>query len=244
MNEDNSNLNNSAGQYGSSSQQGDTSSAPSTDSNGQSYQSQSIFQQNYGATSFAASGDHTTQFGGNPQYDSQTPYDQASQGYYQQQGSSIYSNQAYNSPPQQGYAPYSSQPYGSQPYGAQPSGSPYMNGYGYQNPQNGYPGYGVPAHPKPGASKPIPYGYKQKSQLVAAVLAFFLGTLGIHNFYLDKNARGAAQLGLYIFGWVTVILGVGVVIVGAVGIWAFVEFIMIIIGSGGYDRDGNGVPLD
>lgn len=41
----------------------------------------------------------------------------------------------------------------------------------------------------------------------------------------------------------TLVVFIGFFIGGALSIWAFVEFIMIIAGAGGYDRDGRGIPL-
>lgn len=71
-----------------------------------------------------------------------------------------------------------------------------------------------------------------KSKLAAALLAFFLGGLGIHNFYLGYTGKGIAQLLLSVVGWI--------IIIGPIisGIWAFVEFILIIAGSLN-DSDGN-----
>lgn len=49
-------------------------------------------------------------------------------------------------------------------------------------------------------------GYPRKSLLLAYVLWFFLGVLGIHQFYLGKVGRGL----LYLF--TAGILGIGVII--------------------------------
>lgn len=72
-----------------------------------------------------------------------------------------------------------------------------------------------------------------KSKVAAALLAFFLGGIGIHNFYLGYTGKGIAQLliSLLSCGFLAPISG----------IWAFVEFIMILIGS--ISTDANGVPL-
>ena len=43
--------------------------------------------------------------------------------------------------------------------------------------------------------------------LIAALLCFFLGTLGVHWFYLGNTAKGLARLGLFIGGYATVIAG-------------------------------------
>jgi len=62
-----------------------------------------------------------------------------------------------------------------------------------------------------------------KSKVAAALLAFFLGCLGIHNFYLGYTGKGLAQL------LITVLTaGYGIIVTG---IWAFVEFILILTGS-------------
>lgn len=83
----------------------------------------------------------------------------------------------------------------------------------------------------------------QKSWVVAAILAFFLGSVGAHNFYLGRKVRGGTQLLLTILGYLTMILLVGYLIVGFVGLWAFLEFILILVGAGSYRFDSNGQPL-
>ncbi len=66
-----------------------------------------------------------------------------------------------------------------------------------------------------------------KSRLVAFLLAFFVGVLGVHNFYLGKTGLGIAQLILTI------------TIIGSIAssIWALVDWIMIVAGSA-KDSDG------
>lgn len=108
------------------------------------------------------------------------------------------------------------------------------------------PGQYSDQYPVPTSEGFEDYGAPQatpKSKIAAALLAFFLGGLGVHNFYLGKTGRGGAQLGLTILGWCTIVFGIGAVFLFAVGIWAFVEFILILVGAGGYDRSANGVPL-
>ncbi|MBO9634736.1 MAG: TM2 domain-containing protein [Chitinophagaceae bacterium] len=54
-----------------------------------------------------------------------------------------------------------------------------------------------------------------KSQLIALILCFFLGGLGIHRFYLGYTWQGVVQL----------------LTLGGCGIWALIDFIRIIIGD-------------
>ena len=110
----------------------------------------------------------------------------------------------------------------------------------YQQPQYGQPQYGV-QQPMYGMAPGYPVA--QKSMVVAALLAFFLGTLGVHNFYLGRTGRGIAQLAMTIIGWFTAIIAIGFLLIAAVGVWAFIEFIMILLRSGSMARDANGVPL-
>jgi len=54
-----------------------------------------------------------------------------------------------------------------------------------------------------------------KSRLAATLLAFFVGELGIHRFYLGKIGTGLIQL----------------FTLGGLGIWALIDFVMIVCGS-------------
>ena len=105
-------------------------------------------------------------------------------------------------------------------YGAPGYGAPGAPGAPY-----GAPGYGAPAY----GAAPV----QRKSKIAAALLAFFLGGLGIHNFYLGKKGIGLAQLLITLLT-----CGLGGVVVS---VWAFVEFIMILLGN---ITDANGQPLE
>ena len=87
----------------------------------------------------------------------------------------------------------------------------------------------------------------QKSKVVAALLAFFLGAFGVHNFYLGHSSRGIAQLVLLILGVLACATIIGVVVGApmliALEIWVFVEFIMLLVGSGQYAYDARGIRL-
>jgi len=95
-----------------------------------------------------------------------------------------------------------------------------------------------PVYPQPIMYQPVMPVMMEapKSKIAAALLAFFLGAFGIHNFYLGRTAIGVTQLLLATIGG---ILTCGLATIG-VGIWAFVEFIMILCGG---INDRYGRPL-
>ncbi len=65
----------------------------------------------------------------------------------------------------------------------------------------------------------------QKSWLVALLLCFFLGVLGVHRFYVGKVGTGILQI--VTFG-------------GFFGIWILIDFILILAGK---FTDKQGQPL-
>jgi TM2 domain-containing membrane protein YozV len=67
----------------------------------------------------------------------------------------------------------------------------------------------------------------KKSVGVAYLLWFFLGWLGVHRFYAKRTGSGAAILVLTIVGWITVLLGVGLILFVVVGVWLFVDIFLI-----------------
>ena len=105
---------------------------------------------------------------------------------------------------------------------------------------------------------------ERKSKLAAGLLGIFLGSFGVHNFYLGYIAKGVIQVSVtfgslvvfiifsilsfplmfaYGLGLLTMLLGGFIVIVGVIGIriWTLVEGIIII--AGGIKVDGRGIPL-
>ena len=56
----------------------------------------------------------------------------------------------------------------------------------------------------------------EKKRLVALLLCFFLGGLGIHRFYVGKIGTGILQI---------------ITICGFFGIWVLIDLIMIIVGK-------------
>ena len=58
-------------------------------------------------------------------------------------------------------------------------------------------------------------GTGSKSWIVALVLSFFVGVLGIHRFYVGKIGTGVLML----------------ITFGGFGIWSLIDFIMIAVGK-------------
>lgn len=67
-----------------------------------------------------------------------------------------------------------------------------------------------------------------KTKLVAGLLGIFLGSIGVHKFYLGDNKAGVIRIVVTV-----VTLGIG-------GIWGFIEGIMLLVNGG---TDVNGVEL-
>ena len=68
----------------------------------------------------------------------------------------------------------------------------------------------------------------QKNLIVSLLLWFFLGYgIGGHNFYLGRIGIGIFQLVLFIISWITLILGVGLIIFGILGIWWLIDLIYV-----------------
>lgn len=82
--------------------------------------------------------------------------------------------------------------------------------------------------------------YSNKSKLVALLLCFFLGTLGLHRIYIGRTQGGLLMLALTVIGWITSGLGIGGALTLAVSIWALVDLIALCIGK---LTDAQGRPL-
>lgn len=96
----------------------------------------------------------------------------------------------------------------------------------------GQQAYGQQAYGQPAYGQPFAAG-APKQWIVAVLLAFFLGTLGIHNFYLGYTTKGIIQL----------VLTITVIGIFVSGPWALIDFIMLIMRSGSYATDAQGQPL-
>ena len=139
-----------------------------------------------------------------------------------------------------------------------PAATPQVNpSPSYQHPQQQAPGFATPtpqSQPAPfaqplmqqpgyGVAAPVPVGYQRKSWVASFLLAFFLGSFGVHNFYLGYSSRAKVQLLLGVGGIVTSPLIIGFLPLFIVGVWAFIEFIMILLSVGEFAHDAQGVPL-
>lgn len=65
------------------------------------------------------------------------------------------------------------------------------------------------------ATLPKPQDVSEKSWVATLLLCFFLGVFGVHRFYVGKVGTGVVML----------------LTLGAFGIWALIDFIIIICGS-------------
>ena len=91
----------------------------------------------------------------------------------------------------------------------------------------GVPGILSPMWQGPGTGPPP--GWQPKQKMVAGILGILIGSLGIHSFYLGNSKKGIIQIVASVFTC------------GLLGIWGFIEGIMILIGN--VKTDAYGVPL-
>lgn len=82
------------------------------------------------------------------------------------------------------------------------------------------PAVPLPAAPQPVIAPPPPVR-NDRNKYVAAVIAFLLGTLGIHRFYLGRTGSGIAML----------VLSCTVVGLLVTGPWAFIDMIRYLVMS-------------
>ncbi len=151
--------------------------------------------------------------------------------------------------------PYYQQPDRGQPYGY-PGGyqQPGIQQPGFQQPgfqPGGYPpGVPGPAYPGgfPGPTPGAPYGvdpvtglpYSDKSKIAAGLLQLFFGHLGVGRFYIGSTTIGLIQLCVFLVSIPLCLVVIGFFTWAALGLWAFIDAIMMFTGS---VRDGHGRPL-
>ena len=120
------------------------------------------------------------------------------------------------------------------PYGAQDGAQTGFAQPGFEQAAYaaGQQAYGQPGYAQPAYGQPVVAG-APKQWIVAVLLAFCLGTLGIHNFYLGYTTKGIIQL----------VLTISVIGIFVSGPWVLIELIMILMRSGSYGYDAQGQPL-
>lgn len=111
-----------------------------------------------------------------------------------------------------------------------PSQNPYTQSNAYNMNQN------APQAPSYN-NNPDNLNRSNKSKIIAGLLAIFLGSLGIHNFYLGKTSLAVTQLlitvlSLFFLSW-------------AVAIWALIEGVLILVSepNTSWHKDGEGKEL-
>ena len=81
-----------------------------------------------------------------------------------------------------------------------------------------------------------------RNKTVAALFALFLGTLGMHKFYLGEKNAGLTYLICTVVGWLTCWLVIGLLPILVISILAFIDAIKLLLMEPGefnrlYNRD-------
>ena len=163
-----------------------------------------------------------------PPTQEQQAYSQPQGQPYQQPYQAPQSQQAYSQPQGQSYQQPYQAPQSQQAY-SQPQGQSYQQPYQASQGQQAYQPQGQPYQSPQGQ----PYPPAPKSKMAAGLLGIFLGSLGIHNFYLGFTNRALIQLLVSVCT-----CGIGAL---PMWIWGLVEGIQILTGS--VTVDAKGIPL-
>lgn len=97
-----------------------------------------------------------------------------------------------------------------------------MNNQNYPNNQQNY-------NSQPVSAEPV----SPRNKAGTAALCLFFGALGIHRFYTGKIGTGIAMLAIWLISFIITIctLGLCSFLLLITGIWALVDFIMILCGT-------------
>lgn len=83
---------------------------------------------------------------------------------------------------------------------------------------------------------------KPRSRIAAALMAFFIGMFGIHNFYLGYMRKGLLQVIVSVIGLIIVFAFGTLFTIGApvvMALWGIIEGYQLITGAIRVDADGN-----
>lgn len=120
--------------------------------------------------------------------------------------------------------------------------APSAGAYGTHNAQDPYGNnaYGAPPAAAAAHAAPRAAETSEKSRLAGGLLGIFLGSLGVHNFYLGFTTKAVIQLLLTLVGWVAFGLGPAIA-----AVWGLIEGIMILASKPGgkWHRDAKGREL-
>ena len=83
------------------------------------------------------------------------------------------------------------------------------------------------AGPASEARRMMEYDARKKSAGVAYLIWFFLGGFGGHRFYLGRTGSAVAMLVISLASWLLVAVGVGLIGLAVIGIWALVDAFLI-----------------
>ena len=81
--------------------------------------------------------------------------------------------------------------------------------------------------PASDAARLMQYDAAKKSALIAYVLWFFLGGLGVHRFYLGRTGSGVVMAIISVLSWITVYIGIGFIGLAVIGIWWLLDAFLI-----------------
>lgn len=106
----------------------------------------------------------------------------------------------------------------------------------WQQPWQHAPGQGfvpgqMPYAPSGGIDPFTGEPLSDKSKVVAGLLQFFFGTFGVGRFYIGDNRIGGIQLALGLIGFFGTFILIGFPILIGVGIWAFIDAILMLTGG-------------
>lgn len=140
---------------------------------------------------------------------------------------------AYGGPAGGYYSPDEAEIFGDSSYGSASGYTGFTGSPSYSAPkQTGVFGVDLPGQNAsyiPSGIPPVDTSKSRYSKVAAAVLAFFLGFFGAHDFYCGNKTRGILKVILCFFTFTLV-----------PRIWGFIDFILILAGK---YKDGDGKPL-